>query len=126
VESKWKNYHNITFLDSILPVMETNVRCFLCRQNNLKVKYSPPEPPEGNVFRGDHAIGFTARKRQRETEVTSQNQARNVGCKDLESKREASQFEKGFSEVRWKGQGEISSGDYTSIILVVKGLKDAK
>jgi hypothetical protein len=53
VESKWKNYHIITFLDSLFPVMETNVRCFLWRQNNLKVKYSPSELPEGNVFRGD-------------------------------------------------------------------------
>jgi len=52
-------------------------------------------------------------KRQRKTEVTSQNQAQNVECKDPESKRKAWQFEKGLSEVRLKGQGKISSGDYT-------------
>jgi hypothetical protein len=34
VESKWKNYHIITFTGWSLPETETNVRCFLWRQNN--------------------------------------------------------------------------------------------
>jgi hypothetical protein len=28
VESKWKNYHIITVLDSLFPKPETNMRCF--------------------------------------------------------------------------------------------------
>jgi len=40
-------------------------------------------------MRRHRVIGSTAIKRQRETEGTLQNQAQNVECNDLESKKEA-------------------------------------
>ena len=53
--------------------------------------------------------------------------------KNLESRRQFGKFEKGnaeergvclgVSEVRWKGQGEIRSGDYTVYYPEVNGLK---
>jgi hypothetical protein len=62
VESKWKNFHIITFPGQSLPETETNSRCFLWRQNNLEVNYSPIWISGGKCFyRRHHMIGVTGR-----------------------------------------------------------------
>jgi hypothetical protein len=60
---------------------------------------------------------------QTEAEETSQLQERHVERKDFVSRRKLENLKKamqknavsvlGVDEVRWKGQGEIRSGDYT-------------
>ena len=56
---------------------------------------------------------------QRKQEGTAQLHDWNVECENLESRRQKKEMQKnevsvlGFSEVRWKWQGEIRSGDYT-------------
>jgi hypothetical protein len=50
----WKVNGKITklllFLDSLFPKIEINVRCFLWRQNNLDVNYSPRSDLRWGVF----------------------------------------------------------------------------
>jgi hypothetical protein len=43
----------LPFLDSLFPKTEIYMRCFLWRQNNLKVNYSPIWISVGGVFPGE-------------------------------------------------------------------------
>jgi hypothetical protein len=126
VESKWKNYHIGTFLGSLFPKTEIYARFFLWRQNNLEVNYSPFRiSGGGGVFLGEiYAADDTARRitKKRKRKITATRlESWNVRTLDrggkLENLKKEMQLNEvsvlGVSDVRWKGHGEIRSGDDT-------------
>ena len=94
-------------------------------KNNPEVYYSTIRISRWRgVSRGDTTrCELQQERKQRETEGTLQHDDRHVEHKDPESRWEAREFEKedeeecvpvlGVSEVQWKAQGEISSGEYS-------------
>jgi hypothetical protein len=63
--AKWKASGKATTLllslDSLLPKIQTNARCFLWRHSNLKVNFSSIRISAGSVSRGQ--LGFRRRER---------------------------------------------------------------
>jgi len=99
VESKWKNYHIITFPGQSLSKNRDIIyaRCFLWTQNYPDVNYSPNRISGGSVSRGNVMQALRQEGVQR-AEGTSQLQDWNLERKDLESRRQIGEFENGNAE----------------------------
>jgi len=67
VERKWKYYHIITFPGlSLSKKRDTHARCFLWRQNNPEVNYSPIRISGGEYLYGKYPAAspiFTGKER---------------------------------------------------------------
>jgi hypothetical protein len=125
----WKaNGNTITlllFLDSLFSKnRDTHARCFLWRQNNTEVNYSPIRM-SGGVFLAKISSSrsyFYKKdyKRKKNEEHSYKIGTWNVRTLNREGKLEnlKKEMQKNVvsildvSEMRWKGQGEIRSGDY--------------
>ena len=100
----WKANGKITtlslFLDSLSPKTEIPyiyARCFLRRQNNPEVNYSPNRISGGSVSGGNFMQALQEEEVQ-SAEGTSQLQDWNMECKNLEAKRQIGELENGNAE----------------------------
>jgi nitrogen regulatory protein PII len=111
-----------------LPETETNVRCFLWRQNNPEVNYSPIRiSGGGGVFLGETPGGKSYSEEYRQKQkMQKEHHSFKIGTWNVRTLNQGGKLENlkkemqknavsvlGVTEVRWKGQGEIRSGDYT-------------
>jgi len=119
----------LIFLDSLSPktYIHVHARCFLWRQNNPEINYYPIRISGvgGVVFLGEISSSrryskkeYKEKKKEEHSYQTGTWNVRtlNRGAKLGNLKKEIQKNEVsvlGFSEVRWKGQGERRSGDYT-------------
>jgi hypothetical protein len=117
----------LRFLDGLFPKTETNARCFLWRQNNPEVNYSPIRiSGEGNVSRETPRSRTYSEEYRQKQKKQKENHSFTIGTWNLRTLNHGGKLENlkkemqknsvsmlGVSEMRWKGQGEIRSGDYT-------------